>query len=50
MITHLRIRHRRMWRVLALALPALLALAVWTRRPAVMMDKLPPVLTEEAGR
>jgi len=46
MITTLRTRHRRLWWTLALVLPVTLALALWTRRPAVMMNQLPPVLSE----
>ena len=46
MITTLRTRHRRLWWTLALALPLALALALWTRRPAVMMNKLPPALSD----
>ena len=46
MIAKLRARHRRLWWTLALVLPATLALALWTRRPPVMMDQLPPGLTD----
>lgn len=46
MITPLRTRHHRLWWTLALVLPVTLALALWTRRPAVMMNKLPPALSE----
>lgn len=48
MIAGLRSRHRRVWLVLAVLLPAVLTLAWWARRPAVLMDELPAALREEA--
>lgn len=50
MIAKLRSRHRRGWWALAFVLPATLALAFWARRPPLMMDKLPPALTDGAGK
>jgi hypothetical protein len=46
MIAKLRTRHRRLWWALALLVPTTLAFALWTRRPPVMMDKLPPGLAD----
>ncbi len=50
MIAKLRTRHRRLWWALALLVPATLALALWTRRPPVMMDKLPPGLADSVAK
>jgi hypothetical protein len=44
MIARLRQRHRRMWLVLAVLLPVIIFVAWMARRPAAVMDRLPPQL------
>ena len=44
MIARLRKRHRCMWLVLAVLLPVIIFVAWRSRRPAVIMDRLPPEL------
>jgi hypothetical protein len=41
MIARLRQRHRRMWLILAVALPVIVLIAWRARRPAAVMDRLP---------
>jgi hypothetical protein len=48
MIAPLRRRHYRLWLALAVALPVILAVALAARRPALMMEKLPEVLTKDS--
>lgn len=50
MILPLRRRHRRMWIALAILLPFAIALAWWSRRPAALMDQLPPELVDKEVR
>jgi hypothetical protein len=50
MILPLRRAHRRIWLVLALALPALYAVALWLRPPPPRMERLPPALEPFAVR
>jgi hypothetical protein len=47
--THRR-RHRRAWIILAALIPAIATLAWFARRPAAVMDRLPPELLEGATR
>jgi hypothetical protein len=42
MILELRQRHRRMWLALAVVLPGIVIVAWFSRRPAAVMERLPP--------
>ena len=44
MIVKLRRRHRAMWVVLALFLPAIIYVGWRARRPTVVMERIPPAL------
>lgn len=47
MIAELRRRHRWMWLAVAVVVPAIAAWAWSGRRPAVVMDALPPALVND---